>query len=371
MAATPPALGAPSSIPAGTHFDTFTVGAATYRDVKVRSVNARTVMITHSRGMTSIKLRDLSPEWQQKFGYDPATEAAAEQAIATPPSPPPSKPTARPAAGATGAVTAKLERLLRQFGEPATINAEVDLRPKYFQMELAVRSQGRRPSCAVFAIVSALEFQAAELTGEPSKLSEEYLSWATRKTVQRVVTPIAANAEGAENSTDAAGNADEGFSLNEVVLALRTYGVPLQSSMPNRFGRAISEIEDPAPAIVDEARTHQRVFVLPIPGRNTGTAVNNIVHALNAGIPIPIGVEWPHYRSIRTGSLIDQKPLEDGGHAVTLVGYRCTTNRLEDVVFIFKNSWGPDWGQGGYGTVTYGYLKKHLHSAVLLEVQRG
>lgn len=366
-----PAFAAPSSIPPGTHFDTFTVGAVTYRDVQIRSVNARTVMITHARGMTSIKLRDLSPEWQQKLGYDPAAESAAEQAIAAPPPPPPSRPSARPTAGATGAVTAKLEQLLRQFGEPAKINTDVDLRPKYFQMELAVKSQGRRPSCAVFAIVSALEFQAAELTGEPRKLSEEYLSWATRKTVQRVVTPIAASAEGAENSTDAQGDADEGFSLNEVVLALRTYGVPLQASMPNRFGRAIAAIEDPAPAIIDEARTHQRVFVLPIPGRTTGTAINNIVHALNAGIPIPIGIEWPHYRSLRNGSLIDQKPLEGGGHAVTLVGYHCATNRLDDVVFIFKNSWGPDWGQGGYGTVTYGYLQKHLHSAVLLEVQRG
>jgi hypothetical protein len=29
------------------------------------------------------------------------------------------------------------------------------------------------------------------------------------------------------------------------------------------------------------------------------------------------------------------------------------------------------WGQGGYGTVTCGYLEQHLGDAVLLEVQAG
>ena len=57
------------------------------------------------------------------------------------------------------------------------------------------------------------------------------------------------------------------------------------------------------------------------------------------------------------------------GHAVTLVGYSSSTGRLEDTVFVFKNSWGPNWGQGGYGTVTYGYLNQHLAEAIVLEVQ--
>ncbi|MEI6108231.1 MAG: C1 family peptidase, partial [Opitutae bacterium] len=61
--------------------------------------------------------------------------------------------------------------------------------------------------------------------------------------------------------------------------------------------------------------------------------------------------------------------LQVDGHAVTLVGYKSGTGRLEDAVFIFKNSWGADWGQGGYGMVTYGYLSQHLNDAVLLEVQ--
>jgi C1A family cysteine protease len=93
------------------------------------------------------------------------------------------------------------------------------------------------------------------------------------------------------------------------------------------------------------------------------------VHALNSGIPVPVGMAWPHYRSLRTGYLSAQQPVPDSGHAVTIVGYRCPSGHLEDTVFLFKNSWGPQWGQGGYGTVTFGYLNKNLGEAVLLEVQ--
>jgi C1A family cysteine protease len=40
-----------------------------------------------------------------------------------------------------------------------------------------------------------------------------------------------------------------------------------------------------------------------------------------------------------------------GGHAVMAVGY-------DDLAqaFIIRNSWGPSWGQGGYGSIPYAYL---------------
>lgn len=45
---------------------------------------------------------------------------------------------------------------------------------------------------------------------------------------------------------------------------------------------------------------------------------------------------------------IDQKcakqEIQCGGHAVLLVGYNPEKN-----VFVFKNSWGPDWGEDGFG----------------------
>lgn len=343
----------------GPKFESLTVGATTYQQVQVRSVNVRTLMITHAGGMASIPLRNLSPEWQARFHFNPAADAAEPAAQPLPRSPPlPRKVKAVAANGAS-----KFDVLLQKFGQPAALQAEVDLRPKFFQLELGVKSQGRRPSCAIFAIVSALEFQNAEITGKVEKFSEEYLIWAVRKSVQRLPAsdPAAPPAPGNEER-------DEGFALSEVVSALRAYGIPLQASMPNTFGRRIEAIEDPPAAIVQEARGHQRVFVHQLPGRDSPTLLNNIIHTLNAGLPVAIGMNWPNGR-IANGYLSGQKAAPESGHAVTLVGYKSASGRMEDTYFIFKNSWGPNWGQGGYGTVTSGYLSNYLHETVLLEVQ--
>jgi C1A family cysteine protease len=40
-----------------------------------------------------------------------------------------------------------------------------------------------------------------------------------------------------------------------------------------------------------------------------------------------------------------------GGHAVLAVGYDDAQQR-----FLVRNSWGSDWGQGGYFTIPYAYL---------------
>ena len=350
-------LHAEDSLGPGTRLEDLTVGTTTYHQVVVRSVNARTLVITHAGGMASIRLHDLTPEWQARFHYDPTAEARAD---ATPAAPMP-----KPVARAPKKTFSRLDALLRQFGTPAEVRAEVDLRPIFLQLELGVKDQGHRPSCAVFAVVSALEFQHAELVGHVDRFSEEYLSWAVRRTVLRTPAPGAIAAGG---DTD---DADDGFTLSEVVDALRAYGIPLQSAMPNKIGSKISLIEDPPAAVVEEARKQQRVFVHRLPGRDAPTVINNLLQALNAGVPTPVGMAWPNYRSLRTGYLSGQKPMAGAGHAVTIVGYKCPTGRIEDTVFLFKNSWGPQWGQGGYGTVTYGYLSKYLNDAIVLEVQSG
>ena len=361
LAVIPPAtilLAAVEPAGPGTKFDILTVGSVIYRQVQVRSVNARTVIISHAGGLSSLRLHDLSPELQARFHYDPAAEAAAEQSARAPaPAPKPK----RPAPGKQPATA--MEQLLGKLGTPAQVQAEVDLRPAFFELDLYVKNQGRRPSCAIFAVVSALEFQNAQLTHRAEKFSEEYLIWAVRKTLQRPVTPAAANAAAGEEDPD------EGFSLTEVVTALRAYGIPLQASMPNTLGRKIEDIAEPPEEIVSEARNRRRVFVHLLPGRDPASRVNNLLHALNSGLPVAIGLAWPNHRTIRTGFLSGQTPLKDSGHAVTVVGYTCASGRLEDATFIFKNSWGINWGQGGYGVVTYGYLSQHLHDAVLLEVE--
>ena len=367
---------AASRLGVGATFDTLQAGPTTYQHVRVRSVNARTLMIAHDGGLASVRLRDLSPELQAAFGYNPQSEAAADAALneaeirAEQARAKENAAKSRAALSKPSAGGGQFDRLMQSFGQPPEIRASVDLRPKYFALELNVKNQGPRPSCAVFAIVSALEFQNAQLTGQPERFSEEYLIWATCKTLHRAprVRPDAAG--GAAAQPEETDPVDEGFALSEVVTALRGYGIPLQSAMPYTFARANGEA-DPPGEIVAEARSRRRVSVFALPGRDQATRIANLVHTLNAGVPVAVGLRWPPWRTMRSGYLSTQPPLPEGGHAVTIVGYENKTGAIADTVFIFKNSWGVHWGAGGYGYATYGYLSNNLEETALLEVEPG
>src|SRR5690606_32788328 len=138
---------------------------------------------------------------------------------------------------------------------------------------------------------------------------------------------------------------------------------------PNTLGVRMDRIPDPPADVVEEAQTRRRVYIhLMAASRDRASQVEAMTHALNAGVPVVIGIRWPHYRTIRGGVLSEQRPIPDYARAITLVGYTCRSGRPEDLVFIFKNSYGARWGQGGYGRVTRRYLVENLLDAVLLEV---
>src|SRR3982074_228999 len=58
---------------------------------------------------------------------------------------------------------------------------------------------------------------------------------------------------------------------------------------------------------------------------------------------------------------IPMPPPEDplvGGHALCFVGFDAPRQLL-----MFANSWGPAWGQGGYGTIGYDVFQALLMDA--------
>lgn len=247
------------------------------------------------------------------------------------------------------------------FGVAPEVRAEVDFRPEFREMGIGIRKQGRRPSCAIHAVVGAIELLEGRRLGVAENLSEYYLYWATLKTLGRYdqYSGLAAERE----------DADAGFQIPEVLQAMRTYGVPSVGETPGFGSNPSGEVgEAPDEAIVSAARKRSGIRSFAIPGRDPEMLLGNIVHALNAGSPVVVGMAWPYYSSIRkTAYLESQKPRPGYGHAVTLVGYRCPTGRMEDTVFVFRNSWGVKWGAGGYGYAKYEYMIKNLYSGYVIE----
>ena len=239
--------------------------------------------------------------------------------------------------------------------------SEVDFRPQFRELGIGVRNQGQRPSCAVYAVVGAIEFLEGRQRGAAENLSEYYLYWATLKTLGRYGQSSLWNG----NSEDE----DAGFMLSEVLQAMRTYGIPSVNEALGLGNRVSGQApEDPSASIIQSARKRSTIRFFAVPGRSMEVLLGNIVHALNAGSPVVIGMAWPYYHTIRKSSYLEhQKPRPDYGHAVTLVGYRCPSGKLADVAFIFRNSWGANWGAGGYGFVKYGYIKENLFDAHVIE----
>lgn len=361
-------LGHPAGAQVGATFDLLEVKGTVYRSVKVVAVSSSTVTIRHGGGISQVTLRSLSPELQQFFGYNQAAEDLEEMLQATEKE----QQAAALAAtsrnsrskGAAARSDSAVGRALARFGTPAQLG-EVDLRPRFRELELGTKSQGQRPSCAVFAVVSALEFQNAAAVGHAEKLSEEYLIWATRRTLGIPAGEARKVRLGPAEDDER----DAGFVLDEVLSAIRAYGIPLQSELPNRFGLAMENIPDPDSDVIASARGRREVSTYMVPGVNNDVKIANIMHALNEGVPVVIGLGWPHWRSLRAPTLSEQAPMEGYSHAVTLVGYYSKTGQAADVLFIFKNSWGIRWGTGGYGFAEIGYLRRNLFNAVVIEVR--
>lgn len=64
------------------------------------------------------------------------------------------------------------------------------------------------------------------------------------------------------------------------------------------------------------------------------------------------------------GGTIPEHPHGSGGHAVVLVAYQTTPGGR---FFLVHNSWGTDWGQGGYAWLSEANLRRNFSSAFLLD----
>jgi hypothetical protein len=351
--------GAATPAPAADVIPEMHVGDKVYYDVHVISVNPLTVVFSHRDGVGSAELADLSPDLQQRFGYDPA-KAAAELARRQ---------------GETQAqrVQAGLEpgdklppsvatqQILQRFGQPPKIFAEVSLRPRFDALGINAKNQGAQPSCSVFAIVSALEYQMSSPEGPAPQFSEEYLIWATLQTLGRNNLSLP--------KQDTPGY-DIGFALTEVVQALRAYGIAFEAEVPYRLTTGDAPSVDISTEVINRAKQRNMATGFYVTGRSPEAEIANIVQVLNSGVPVIVGLNWPDEQVIESTNIFDAQPgREKYSHAVLLVGYHATGPNIEDAVFLFKNSYGVQWGDQGYGAVSYRYLQKNLQLALFLDIK--
>lgn len=356
------AAGRYDAVPAGLRWESLTVDGKKLARARVHSADTWNATIFYDTGMKRVPLAKLPAEAQRLLGFDPARPPAppvtAPVAPPVSPAPGPGKPKAPAKVIWTGDPVA---RVLMAYGERPYLRKEVDLRPEFDRLGLSAKDQGESPSCSVFAVISALEYHLAQSGRLSGRLSEDFVQWATMRSLGKTKDRLEFFGNEARFS--------DGFALIEVTQALRCYGAPQKVAMPTVFDPGA---DTPPEAAQREALSRCMVGAVSISGRSRREQLEQVVLALNEGLPVVVGMRWP--KMTREFQITGNVPEDtaggtSGGHAVVLVGYACPDGDMENAVFRFRNSYGVKWGDKGYGTVSWKYLVEHFTNGMFLDLR--
>jgi Papain family cysteine protease len=212
------------------------------------------------------------------------------------------------------------------------ITVSVDLRALFGP----ARNQGARPTCLAFA---ASDTHAALRAGW-TPLSCEYAFYQAQRRAGRPP--------------------DTGALLSSMLEALREDGQPEESGWPY------------LPATpTDTASWAPPPEVGVIFGRNGKTAVHavdRVIQELEQGRPmiILLMLSRAFYQRHPQGVVdpaSDERPEPERRHAVVAVGHGTVDGQRTILV---RNSWGPNWGDAGYGWLTERFLGPRIYAAATL-----
>lgn len=151
-----------------------------------------------------------------------------------------------------------------------------------------------------------------------------------------------------ERSIEGTVREDAGAEIRTGAKALAKVGACSEPVWPYQVKRFA--VKPPADAYADAAKRRITEYL-----RCDGLAA--CLESLAEGFPVVFGFsvysDFEGERVARTGVLNTPQPGERmlGGHAVLMVGYDDTTQRV-----LVRNSWGAKWGIRGYFTMPYGYI---------------
>ncbi len=148
-----------------------------------------------------------------------------------------------------------------------------------------------------------------------------------------------------ERSMEGTVNSDSGAEIRDGIKSINTQGVCDEKIWPYYISRFKLK---PTSACYAAAKLHKSLKYYSV--TQTEIAIKT---ALSQWYPVVFGFEvkesFEGDAVAKTGHYLPQ-PNEKvvGGHAVIIVGYDDSKK-----TFLVRNSWGPNWGMGGYFTMPY------------------
>ncbi|KAL1525176.1 hypothetical protein AB1Y20_020046 [Prymnesium parvum] len=215
--------------------------------------------------------------------------------------------------------------------------AKVDLRPYCSPVE----DQSQSNSCCANAVAGAFEYmntRYAQQSGDtPGDISRLFIYYVGRKVDQKRWSDPAKKPK------------DEGMTLSGAIEAMQLKGAPLERTYP--FDLTLVNAKP-----TEEAFVEARKFKVSA-SRSVNVDLDEMRRCLAEGHPIIFGLKLtkaffnpPRSGRMKTPNPDDPQSAEHGMHAMLIVGYMD-----REQVFIVRNSWGENWGVGGYCYVPYDY----------------
>jgi len=164
---------------------------------------------------------------------------------------------------------------------------------------------------------------------------------------------------------------DSGAFIRTAMGALVLFGIPPEEYWP--YDEAQVDAEPPAfcYAFGENFKAVQYVRLDGAGGMTPAAVVQAVKTYIASKFPAMFG--FTVYSSIDQAAAAGNIPLPGpgekvvGGHAVVAIGYddaMTVTNAVSGTTttgaFKIRNSWGPEWGDGGYGWLPYEYVERGL-----------
>ena len=205
----------------------------------------------------------------------------------------------------------------------------------------SIEDQGAIGSCTANAGVGLLEYYEKRAFGHHLDASRLFLYKVTRKLLHWT--------------------GDTGAWLRTTMKAMVLFGIPPEEHYPYDISKYDDE---PSAFLYSYAQNYQSIKYYRLDRATVSSTqlLNRLKNFLAAGYPAMFGFTVYNFGNDK-GEFEYPGPNDtaQGGHAVVAIGYddNRKIGKHKGAVKI-RNSWGPDWGEGGYGWLPYSYIEEGL-----------
>lgn len=230
-----------------------------------------------------------------------------------------------------------------------SLTSSADLRPVFKKWDLAIRPQGGRGTCSVFAMTEALEYAMSNQKKTKVRLSVEFLNWA---------------------SNQVTGQPSDGSFFSDLWKGYEVYGACPEGDLP--YQATFNPALKPSEETIEHAKQNRdlglRMHWIKPWDVTTGLTAEQLIEikrTLCKKWPVCGGLRWPKAESWKDG-VLEMAPPEGvrDGHSVILVGFRDDSDLPGGGVFLFRNS-----GGGREGKMTYEYARAYMNDAVWIDYE--